>query len=108
MSRVTAQRLAEIPLFFHVDDEERSELRSLMTERLFQPGQVVMQAGEEGSSFLIIERGEIEIWLIDTDGKKGVLDVLGPGKILGELSMLTGETRSHRATSKEEVMTLHL
>src|SRR2546429_5226917 len=79
MSSVTTQRLAEIPLFSNMDDEERRELRALMTERIFQPGQVVMKAGEEGSSFQIIERGEVEIWLIDTDGKKVVLDVLGPG-----------------------------
>src|SRR5437016_3001636 len=107
MSSVT-QHLAEIPLFSHMDDEERSELHSLMTERIFQPGQVVMKAGEEGSSFQIIERGEVEIWLIDTDGKKVVLDVLGPGKFFGELSMLTGESRSDSVTSSEEVATLEL
>src|SRR5712692_396727 len=108
MSSVTTQRLAEIPLFSHMDDEERSELRSLMTERIFQPGQVVMKAGEPGIAFNIIERGEVEIWLTDTDGKKVVLDVLGPGKFFGELSMLTGETRSASATSEEEVVTLEL
>src|SRR6202158_3579855 len=108
MSSVTTQRLAEIPLFSHMDDEERSELRSLMSERLFQAGQVVMRAGEEGSSFQIIERGEIEIWLTDTDGKKVMLDVLGPGKFFGELSMLSGDTRSASATSEEEVVTLEL
>src|ERR1700719_1197763 len=108
MSSITTQRLAEIPLFSHMDDAELSELRSLMTERLFRPGQVVMKAGEEGSSFLIIERGEVEIWLTDTDGKKVVLDVLGPGKFFGELSMLTGDRRSASATSEEEVETVEL
>ena len=108
MSIVTSQRLVEIPLFSHMDDEERGELRSLMTERIFQPGQVVMKAGAEGSSFQIIEQGEVEVWLIDTDGKKVVLEVLGPGKFFGELSMLTGETRSASATSDEEVVTLEL
>ncbi len=108
MSSVTTQRLAEIPLFSNMDDEERRELHSLMTERIFQPGQVVMKAGEEGSSFQIIERGEVEIWLIDTEGKKVVLDVLGPGKFIGELAMLTGESRSASVTSSEEVATLEL
>ncbi|TMD43946.1 MAG: DUF1003 domain-containing protein [Chloroflexi bacterium] len=37
-----------------------------------------------------------------------MLDVLGPGKFFGELSMLTGETRSASATSEEEVVTLEL
>lgn len=50
MSIVTSGLLAEIPLFSNMD-EERSELRSLMTERIFQPGQVVMKAGEPGGTF---------------------------------------------------------
>lgn len=108
MSSVTSQQLAEIPLFSHMDDEERSELHSLMTIRTFQPGQIVMKAGREGSSFQIIERGEVELWLTDTDGKKVVLDVLGPGKFIGELSMLSGESRSASATSEEDVVTLEL
>ncbi len=46
MSIVTSELLAEIPLFSNMDDEERSELRSLMTERIFQPGQIVLRLGE--------------------------------------------------------------
>ncbi len=108
MSIVTTKLLAEIPLFSKMDDQEREELRAIMTERIFQPGQAVMKAGEQGSAFNIIERGEVEIWLTDTDGKKVVLDVLGPGKFFGELSMLAGETRSANATTEEEVVTLEL
>ncbi len=108
MSVVTTRLLAEIPLFSNMDDEERAEVRAIMTERMFQPGQQVMKAGEPGCAFNIIERGEVEIWLTDTDGKKVVLDVLGPGKFFGELAMLSGETRSASATSEEEVVTLEL
>jgi CRP/FNR family cyclic AMP-dependent transcriptional regulator len=108
MSIVTSGLLAEIPLFSNMDDEERGELRSLMTERLFQPGQMVMKAGEPGGTFHVIEQGEVELWLTDTEGKKVILDVLGPGKFFGELSMLAGETRSASATSEEKVVTLEL
>ncbi len=47
MSINTAQLLAEIPLFSTMDDEERRQLRAIMRERSFQPGQVVMDANEE-------------------------------------------------------------
>lgn len=108
MSIVTTQLLAEIPLFSTMDNEERTELRSIMTERIFQPGQTVMNAGEPGAAFYIIEQGEVEIWLTDADGRKVVLDTLGPGKFFGELSMLSGETRSASATSAEQLVTLEL
>ena len=73
MSVNTAQLLAEIPLFSAMDDEERRQLRAIMRERSFQPGQVVMAASDPEASFLIIEQGEMEVWLTDTDGKKVVL-----------------------------------
>ena len=108
MGVVTTRLLAEIPLFSNMDDDERAEVRSIMTERVFQPGQQVMIAGDPTCAFNIIERGQVEVWLTDTDGKKVVLDVLGPGKFFGELAMLSGETRSASATSEEEVVTLEL
>jgi CRP/FNR family transcriptional regulator, cyclic AMP receptor protein len=108
MSRVTTQLLAEIPLFSAMDEEERGELRLLMTERLFQPGEVVMKAEEPEGAFHIIDQGEVELWLMDTEGKKVVLDVLRSGKFFGEFSMLSQETRSASATSFEKVVTLEL
>ncbi len=108
MSLVTSQLLAEIPLFSNMDEQELAELRVIMTERTFQPGQAVMKAGDQGAAFYIIEQGEAEIWLTDTEGQKVVLDVLGPGKFFGELSILSGETRSANANSAEELITLEL
>ncbi len=108
MSVVTTKLLAEIPLFSNMDDEERTELRSIMSERVFKPGQQVMTAGDPSRAFSIIERGEVEIWLTDADGQKVILDTIGPGSFFGELSMLSGETRSASATTAEEVVTLEL
>ena len=105
---VAARLLADIPLFSHMDEEEHEELSTLMTERLFRSGQTLMRAGEPGGAFQIIQQGEVELWLTDSDDKKVVLDVLGPGKFLGELSMLSEETRSASAISEEEVVTLEL
>ena len=55
MSTDTVQLLAQIPLFSTMDDEERSQLRAIMKERSFQPGQVVMAASDLEASFLIID-----------------------------------------------------
>ena len=74
MSTKTTQLLAEIPLFSTMDDEERGQLRAIMKERSFQPGQVVLTANDPEASFFIIEQGEMEVWLTDTDGKKVVLE----------------------------------
>jgi uncharacterized membrane protein len=108
MSTDTAQLLAEIPLFSSMDDEERRQLRAIMRERNFQPGQVVMAASDPEASFLIVEQGEMEVWLTDTDGKKVVLEVLGPGKVFGNLFVHSERTRSANATTSGELVTLAL
>src|SRR5205807_3839716 len=41
-------------------------------------------------------------------GKKVVLEVLEPGKVYGELSLLSGEARSASATTSGELVTLEL
>jgi uncharacterized membrane protein len=108
MSTNTTQLLAEIPLFSTMDGEERRQLRAIMKERSFQPGQVVMAANDPEASFLIVEQGEMEVWLTDTDGKKVVLEVLGPGKVFGNLFMLSERTRSASAGPSGELVTLAL
>lgn len=105
---VASQLLADIPLFSHMDEEEHGELYALMTERTFQSGQTLMRAGEPGGAFQIIQQGEVELWLTDSSDQKVVLEILGAGKFLGELSMLSEETRSANAVSEEEVVTLEL
>jgi uncharacterized membrane protein len=108
MGKITPQTLAKIPLFSHMDDRERSDLLALMTERHFPAGQAAVKAENPEAAFHIIEQGEAEIWLTDTEGRKVVLDILGPGEFFGELSILSGDTRSASATSAEELITLEL
>ena len=108
MSTDTGQLLAEIPLFSTLDDEERGQLRAIMQERSVQPGQVVVAASDPEASFFIIEQGEMEVWLTDTDGKKVVLEVLGPGKVFGELFTPSAKTRSASATTSGELVILEL
>jgi CRP/FNR family cyclic AMP-dependent transcriptional regulator len=108
MSTNTAQLLAEIPLFSTMDDKERRQLRTIMKERTFQPGQVVMAASDPEASFFLIEQREMEVWLTDTDGKKLVLEVLGPGKVYGNLFMNSEKTRSASAATSGELVTLAL
>jgi CRP-like cAMP-binding protein len=94
MSTNTAQLLAEIPLFSTMDDEERKQLRAIMIARSLQPGQVVMAASDQEASFFIVEQGEMEVWLTDTDGKKVVqVDIFQP--VVVPLLNCDQRTQSH-------------
>jgi len=86
--------LRDVALFSEMDDQEVTEIRALMDEIKFKPGQIIVREGELGDLFYIITEGEVQVTIRDADGQDVVLHDLHPGGFFGELSMLTSEPRS--------------
>ena len=100
--------LREVPLFSEMDEQEVADIREIMDEVTFKPGQVIIREGETGDLFYVITEGHVEIIIRDADGSDVVLHEAGPGDFFGELSMLTSEPRSARVRATEHVTTLTL
>jgi len=100
--------LREIPLFSEMDEQEVADIRAIMQEMRFRPGQVIIREGEMGDLFYVITDGHAEILIRDADGAELILHEAGPGDFFGELSMLTNEPRSARIRAVDSVTTLAL
>ncbi len=100
--------LREIPLFSEMDEQEVADIRAIMQEMRFRPGQVIIREGEMGDLFYVITEGHAEILIRDADGAELILHEVGPGDFFGELSMLTNEPRSARIRAVDSVSTLAL
>ena len=100
--------LREVPLFSEMDDQEVADIREIMEEVKFKPGQVIIREGELGSLFYVITEGHADILIRDADGSDIMLHRAGPGDFFGELSMLTNEPRSARVRAEDHVTTLTL
>jgi uncharacterized membrane protein len=100
--------LGDVALFSEMDDQEVAEIRSIMDELRFKPGQTIMHEGELGDLFYIITEGEVQVTIRDAGGQDVVLHDLGPGGFFGELSMLTSEPRSARVRAMDNVTVLAL
>jgi len=72
----------------------RRRLFSKAQRRLFKPNATIFSAGTVGASMLLIETGRVEVSIHNSDGRKTVLNHLGPGDLLGEFSFLDGGLRS--------------
>ena len=55
--------------------------------------------GDDAHEVLIITSGEVKVTVTSPDGREVVLDVLGPGELLGELSAIDGAPRSAGAAT---------
>jgi CRP/FNR family cyclic AMP-dependent transcriptional regulator len=100
--------LKDIPLFAPMDDQEREALAAIMDEATFKSGQQLFHERDQGGICYVLRSGRIELNVVDENGEKLVVDVLEPGELCGELSLLDGGTRSTTAVALSDVEALVL
>lgn len=84
-------------LFAHLDDTERSDIFDAMFPVEKEPGEVIIQQGDEGDNFYVIDKGDVEVFV----GDKHVL-TLGQGGSFGELALIYGTPRAATIKAKEK------
>lgn len=91
--------LKQIPLFQSMDDNEREAIAALMDETTFAVGQQLFHERDQGHVLYILRSGRVQISVSQPHGVPLVVDVLDPGELCGELSLLDGGSRSATATA---------
>ena len=64
-----------------------------------EPNQALFLAGDPGDGCYRVDEGLLKVSVIAPSGAERILAILGPGAILGELSMVDGGPRSASATA---------
>lgn len=75
------------------------QLRTLGTRRALPAGATLFLEGDEPYDLMIIESGDIKLTTTALNGQETMLDVLGAGEVLGELSAIDGAPRSASAVA---------
>jgi CRP-like cAMP-binding protein len=83
------KRIAHVEVMKYLPEREREALAALLTPTFAQPGEILCREGDPGDYFYIIVSGIAEV-----QKDKRILTTLEAGEIFGEMSLLTGETRS--------------
>lgn len=100
--------ISQVPLFEGLDEEQQRSLRSKMGQTTLRRGEVLFEEGEPGNHLYIITEGKIKLGHASSDGRENLLAVLGPGEIIGELTLFDPGPRSTTATAVSPVTLLHL
>ena len=93
-SYISSSHLREIPLF---DDLSECELRRVLGQlhpRIFGTNAVIVEEEEPGAVAYVIWHGYVRIETHHCDGNRTLLSILGPGEVVGELSVLDQLGRS--------------
>src|ERR1700712_1226431 len=104
MHAETAERLAETPdpygAYPRLSDEQIAALEDSGTRRSTEPGEILFREGDRNCDFIVVLRGLVAIVARD-HGVERLIAAHGPGRFLGELDLLTGETSFVSAVVRE-------
>jgi eukaryotic-like serine/threonine-protein kinase len=92
----------KMPMFQAIPQKARLELFSSVKRMSVRSGKRVISQGEPGDSFFIIREGSCSVNLEKEDTLYR-LAVLGPGDILGEMAILTGEKRNSHVDAQTDM-----
>src|SRR4051794_27894847 len=97
-----AKILADVPLFALLDGEERFTLAGLLELKRLPAGTRLFEVGDAADSLLIVRSGRVRCFVENTLGEAIELAELGPGEILGEISLLDAGPRTASAEAIED------
>lgn len=91
MSRVKAEKIAHLTnmdLFQDLTGRELEELDHITTMSTVRKGKVFYRPDEMGEVLFLLKKGHVQMYRLSPDGKKLIIDTLGPGTIFGEMSLV--------------------
>jgi CRP/FNR family cyclic AMP-dependent transcriptional regulator len=81
-------------LFRGVPAQELERLAPLLHERGFPAGATVMTAEQPGEAVYVLLSSSVKVHLFTPDGAEVILAALGPGEVVGEMSLADSLGRS--------------
>ena len=96
--------LAEVPIFTLMSVDELHTLAAGARPLLLGPTQRFVVEGHHGTSLFLIGDGEVEVRRRNEDGTDWLVETMGRGHVVGEMALLTGETRSATVRSINETI----
>ena len=92
----------QVPLFENLGEDERDSLARRFTLRHHPKNSIIINEGDDTSSFYIILKGRVKVFLTDDNGKEIILSIQGEGEYLGEVALLDEGPRSASVTTMED------
>ena len=96
------QFLAKVPLFSGMVLTERAKIADVLETVRFKAGDTIIQQGEKGEKFYILEEGKVAAKVFTQSGSSVDLKDYGPGDYFGELALLNDKPRAATIISETD------
>ena len=94
--------LSQVDVFRALDAEMIDRLARRLRLAPFGPGEIILHEGDPGDSLYVLRSGEVVV-RVDVRGHARDVATLRAGQFFGEMSLMTGETRSATIVARTDV-----
>jgi len=94
--------LSRVDVFRALDAEKIDRLSRRLRHVVFGPGEVILRQGDPGDSLYLVRGGQVAVQ-IGVLGAFKEIATLGEGQFFGEMSLMTGESRTATVVAKADV-----
>lgn len=98
--------LSEVNGFSALGREELVHVAQQVQEQRFHPADYLIRKGEAGETMYIVYTGRLRVPIVDSSGREKMVVTLGPGDLVGEMALLTGDPRTADVIADSEVTAL--
>jgi CRP-like cAMP-binding protein len=96
-----------VDIFAPLSIEETGMLAQAAVRHVFAPGEVVIRAGDPGSSMFVVHNGRVRVQ-VSENGRPRTVATLNEGDFFGEMALFTGEPRTANVVALEETEVLEI
>jgi small-conductance mechanosensitive channel/CRP-like cAMP-binding protein len=102
-----AELLSSVDIFSPLTSAELNALASNARGHVFAPGEIIIRAGDSGSSMFVVGRGSVDV-RVESNGTSRTLKRLSEGDFFGEMGLFTGEPRTANVVAADETEVLEI
>lgn len=95
--------LQELDLFQGLEQKQIADLCNCTQKKKLSKGHYLFRQGEQTGTLYLIKSGKLKLTQTTEDGNETILDICGPGEVLGELSLYQDQPEHSSAIAREEV-----
>jgi CRP-like cAMP-binding protein len=107
-SRMIANLIRHSAILGSVEPAQRTTLIERFRTRSFESGQALVRQGQETSGLFLIASGRVEVQGQDAEGDQVKLAELGPGDVVGEISLVLRRPATADVTAVHPTIALQL
>lgn len=107
-TRMIANLMRHSAILGAVSVEKRASLIECFEAKTFSPGETLVKRDAESQGLFLIASGSVEVVRADADGERLVIANLGPGDVVGEISLVLRRPATADVVARHPTVALEL